>query len=517
MPQNSIPEVEVIKNERVNISIWLVPIIALLISLWLAYQYFSQLGPEIVIEFESSSGLKAKQSQIRFRDVPVGTVTNISLKQGGKSVLVTARLNKDAGQFLNNNSKFWIVKPKIDKTGITGLETLVSGSYIQLDGVSGGSFRDRFKGLEEPYLDEENTKGKYFKLNAPNSYNLESGSLVYYRNITVGEIKQVKLSRNGDFVEFNIFVKDPYYKFINAKTQFWNMSNFKLDMSRATLDVSLASSSQILYGGISFSAPSKLIKKYPIKEEYIFPLFASSSEAKKKRIGYNTANLKTYKMNFEQTLGVLRIDDPVKFQEFQVGHVVDIDSYFDKRKEKIVSNILVDIDTTIFIDDNSSKNLQNFIAKLTKNNPLLKTLHIELIYKEGATVTSAKPYDIFPTKNIIFSDMASQFKTVLSSIKNLINDTKEPLNDTLHNLNKAIKNINTITATKELKELPGQLKDSLQELQNTLKSTQNLINSESKMSDDISESMKEINNASKSLERVLRKIDQKPNSLIFGD
>jgi len=517
MPQNNIPEVEVVKNERINISIWLVPIIALLISLWLAYQYFSQLGPEITIEFKSSSGLKAKQSQIRFRDVPVGTVTNISLKRGGQSVIVTARLNKDAQQFLNINSKFWIVKPKIDKTGITGLETLVSGSYIQLDSTLGGTFKNRFKGLEEPYLDEENIKGKYFKLNAPNSYNLESGSLVFYRNINVGDIKQVKLSKDGNFVEFNIFVKEPYYKFINTKTQFWKMSNFKLDVSKATLDLSLASSSQILYGGISFSKPSKLAKKYPIKRGYIFPLFASSTEAKEKKIGYNTANLKTYQMNFSQTLGTLKIGAPVKFQDFQVGHVVDIESKFNPKMKKIVSNILVDIDTTIFIDDNNSKDFKNFIAKLTKNNLLLDTLHIELTYKEGATIASAKPYDIFPTKNIMFDDMSKQFKTVLSSIKNLIDDNKKPLNDTLNNLNNAIKNINTITTTKEIKELPAQLKSSLQELQNTLKSTQSLISSESKMSDDISESMKEVNKASKSLERVLRKIDEKPNSLIFGD
>ena len=37
------------------------------------------------------------------------------------------------------------------------------------------------------------------------------------------------------------------------------------------------------------------------------------------------------------------------------------------------------------------------------------------------------------------------------------------------------------------------------------------------VSDDISESMKEVNKASKALERVLRRIDKKPNSLIFGD
>ena len=146
MPKK-IPEVEIVKNRRLSISIWLIPIIALLISLWLAYQYFSQLGPEITIEFKSSSGLKVKQSQIKYRDVTIGTIKKITLKDGGESVIITARMNKDAKQLLNKDTKFWIVKPKIDKKGITGLETLVSGSYIQLHGTHGGTLKEHFTGM----------------------------------------------------------------------------------------------------------------------------------------------------------------------------------------------------------------------------------------------------------------------------------------------------------------------------------------------------------------------------------
>ncbi len=525
MPKK-IPEVEVIKHERITISIWLVPVIALLISLWLAYQYFSQLGPQITIEFESSAGLKAKQSQVRFHDVPIGTVKKISLKEGGNGVIVTVRMNKDAEQFLNKDAKFWIVKPKIDKTGITGLETLVSGSYIELYGTTKGSFRKHFVGLEEPFLDEKDVRGKYFTLNAPDSYNLEPGSLVYCRNIEVGEIKHVKLSADGSFVEFVIFVKEPYYKFINGQTQFWYMSSFKIDLSKSRLDMSIASSNQIIYGGIAFSTPSKQINQYPLKKEQHFTLFASNADAQAKQIGYNSTNMYTYQMYFDYPLGKLAIDAPIMFYDFQIGHVVNIESDYSPNRGRIVSKILTELDISAFGRDKNSSMLHlsdalenGLVAQLTKS-PIFDTLSIELIYDKNQTsykIAKAKPYDIFPTKNIVFDDVLKRVNALLDSATKLLDNSDQPIQDLFKNLNKTIKNINALVATKEIKRLPKQLDNSLLEFEATLKKVKNLINDKSTMGDDISETMKELGKASKALERVLQKIDQKPNSLIFGD
>jgi paraquat-inducible protein B len=518
MPRK-IPEVEVVKNRRIALSIWLVPIIALLISLWLAYQYFSQLGPEITIEFKSSSGLKAKQSQIKYRDVPIGTIKKISLKDGGEGVIVTARMNKDAQPLLNKESKFWIVKPKIDKTGITGLETLVSGSYIELNGVYGGELKKHFIGLEEAYIDEKKLKGKHFKLNAPNSYDIEQGSLVFYRNVEAGEVKEVKISKNGDRVEFNLFIKEPFYKFINASSQFFYMSNFKIDLSKSRLDMSLASSSQIIYGAIAFTTPSKRLHQYPIDNNYTFTLFASEGEAKAKKIGFNYKDIKTFQMRFEQNLGKLDIGTAVMFENFQVGEVVNIESNFNQQKETINSQVLVDIDLSAFGHQLENSLEKGLVAQLAKSNPLLDSLYIELVYDKNNSykIAKAKPYDVFPTKAITFEDMGAKVTTLLDSITILVNNSQRPIEEILKNINKTIKSTNSLIAGSGLKNLPKDIKKSLREFDKTLQTTRELIDSNSKMSDDISESMKEVNKASIALERVLRKIDNKPNSLIFGD
>jgi paraquat-inducible protein B len=517
-----VPEVEVVQHERLTISIWFVPLIALLISLWLAYQYFSQLGPEITIEFKSSGGLKAKQSQIKFRDVPIGTIKKISLKEGAKGVIITARINKDAEQLINENAKFWIVKPKIDKSGITGLETLVSGSYIQLYGSQEGTFQDEFIGLEEPFLDESNIQGTYFKLNAPNSYDIEAGSLVFFRNVEVGEVKQVSLSKNGDLVEFDIFVKEPNDRFINGQTQFWYMSNFKIDLSKSRLDVSLASSSQIIKGGIAFNTPSKHLGSYPIGNGHIFPLFSSEGEAKQKLIGLNSKHLKTYQFYFNQSLAKLAVDAPIKFDNFQIGQVVNVESNFDAKKGKISSSVLADIDISAFgkLDNLNNALNKGLVAQLAKTNPLLDSLYIELIYDKNQSsykITSSKPYDIFPTKDVTFDDMGKKITALLESVTKLVNNSQQPIENILKNLNKTIKNTNMLIVKSGVKKLPKQIGSSLKELESTLQTTREVISNSSKMSDDISESMKEVTKASRALERVLRKIDKKPNSLIFGE
>ncbi len=509
------PDVEVVKNERINISIWLVPIIALMISLWLAYQYFSQLGPQITIKFNESSGLKAKHSQIKFRDVSIGIVKKISLGDSSQGVIVTARINKDAKDLINSNAKFWIVKPKIDKSGITGLETLVSGSYIELYSFEGGESKEEFIGLKEAFEDEKSVAGKHFILDAPNSYDIDMGSIMYYRNIEVGEVKSVELSQSGKKVIFDVFVKDPYSKFVNEKTQFSYMSNFKLDISKSRLDMSLASSSQLIYGGISFSTPTKSTKKYPVKKGHIFPLFFSEAEADAKRVGFNSKDIKTFQMNFNQNLGKLSIGAAIMFDNFQVGEVCNIESKFDPISNTIISKVLVDIDTSIFDEQLEI----GVVAKLAISNPILDSFLIELEFDQNKSykVTQAKPYDIFATKEVKFDDFSTQIQLLLASVNELVDDSKKPVHLVLKNLNTTINNINKLTNNKKLKALPNQLSRSISELENTLKSVQEMISENSKMSDDISSSMKNLDKASISLDRVLRKIDNKPNSLIFGD
>ena len=82
--------------------IWVVPIVAMLIGGWLALKAWSEKGPEITIVFETAEGLEADKTKIRFKEVEVGKVTRIEMKDDLSGVIVTAEMDKSFGIILKN-------------------------------------------------------------------------------------------------------------------------------------------------------------------------------------------------------------------------------------------------------------------------------------------------------------------------------------------------------------------------------------------------------------------------------
>ena len=59
--------------------VWVIPLIALAIGIWLAYKTLSAQGPTITIAFKEASGLEAGKSKIKYKNVEVGTVESVEL------------------------------------------------------------------------------------------------------------------------------------------------------------------------------------------------------------------------------------------------------------------------------------------------------------------------------------------------------------------------------------------------------------------------------------------------------
>ncbi|HHH51816.1 MAG TPA: MCE family protein, partial [Campylobacterales bacterium] len=193
MKKYNAPRVKESRGVQLLTTIWLVPFIAMIIALWLGYQYYIKIGSTIKIKFESNAGLIENQSPIKMRDVTVGIVKKISLTDDGRGVIITARMNRDVSKYLNNKAKFWIVHPDVGSHGVSGLDTIVSGSYIELYGKKGQETIHDYIGLEKsPIFDE--AKGSYFVLSAPQSYNISEGSKIYYRMLEVGRVERVGIS-----------------------------------------------------------------------------------------------------------------------------------------------------------------------------------------------------------------------------------------------------------------------------------------------------------------------------------
>src|ERR1700689_3096496 len=152
-----LPQAKIKKQSRISM-IWIVPLVAAIAGGWLVFKYVRQMGPAISIQFADGNEIKANQTTLRYRGVRVGDVLSVQLAKDAQYVEVQARLDKSAESLARDGSIFWIVRPEVGAGGLHGLETIVSGPYIQVQ-PGDGREQKKFIGAEEPPILNQSKKG----------------------------------------------------------------------------------------------------------------------------------------------------------------------------------------------------------------------------------------------------------------------------------------------------------------------------------------------------------------------
>ena len=566
------PKIKKSKGVQLFTTIWLVPFIALVIALWLAFQYYSKVGPLVTIDFKKNAGLVAKQSHVKLRNVIVGTVETVSLSEEGDGVRVEVRLKKSVERYLNKSAKFWIVHPDVDSSGVTGLDTLLSGSYIEFKAQKSSKSKTYFKGLEE--TPDEDAKGKTYLLSAPKSYHLKKGSNVYYRMIKVGKVQRVGIAPNGKKINFVVFVYDKYTKYINKKSQFYTTSTLSVDLSKGKLDLKVASLSQIARGGISIYTPTQSLRREDTSEltqGHIFPLYKNRNQMRAKHLTRGD-NDKVYKFKFNENIINLEIGAAVEFKNFQVGYVIDISSHFDKKSKKVQSVVYAIIHTKGFSETNNfqegEKTLESLIeeglkAQLKQTLPMVGSQFIDLVFHKNQNNKSYLDgdYFLFPSietkeersilneieelvtkvKSLKLEKLLASTTTLIESTNTLVEGTQKPvdkiltdLDNSIHNLDKTLNsfevvannfgsvanNLDNLTQQEALQTLPDTLQNSLYEVTEALKKVQQLsqdYNGDSRFSAELSLTLQELSAMAESMKKVSKTLERKSNALILGD
>jgi paraquat-inducible protein B len=245
-----------IQSVKTNWYVWIFPVIALLFCGWLLFKYLHERGPMIQIHFEDASSLQAEKTKVRFRGVPIGTVKSLSISDDNKEVIANISLNKDAEQFAVEGSKFWVVSPKVNIQGISGLETIFEGTYIAVQpGKPDAEFKDDFKGLLSSETSEsvENTTA-YF-LETSNAESMTVGDSVTFRGIPVGTITKVTLAKTSQQAHIQINIHNRYVKLIRTNTVFWRKIGIQANLGLFNSEIKMNSLDSILHGGIDFFTP----------------------------------------------------------------------------------------------------------------------------------------------------------------------------------------------------------------------------------------------------------------------
>lgn len=279
-----IPDPIVVKTTRWAPSlVWAVPILAALIGLSLIVATVLERGPTITIRFQTAEGLEAGKTKVKYKDVDIGEVKAITLSKDLGHVLIHLELVKGVERFAVSDTRFWIVKPRVAASGVSGLGTLFSGAYIGTDPGQSSEKQKEFIGLEVPPIVTTDLVGRQFTLHAADGGSLDIASPVYYRHVQVGQVIAFDLDEDGRGVTLKIFVQTPYDRFVTSETRFWHAGGVDVRMDANGVKVRASPLAALLLGGVAFDAPPDSPTTAPAEEGMVYVLAADQEQAMKRQ------------------------------------------------------------------------------------------------------------------------------------------------------------------------------------------------------------------------------------------
>jgi paraquat-inducible protein B len=354
----------VIRRRRRFSPVWIVPIIAALLGLWLVYRYYSARGPLIVVRFENAEGIVAGKTPVLCRSINIGTVETLQLTDDLKGVIVRIQMVSEATRLLTDDAQFWVVRPRYGASGISGLSTLLSGSYIELGPGVSRDPREDFVGLEQPPITPGGVPGLRVTLFTDEAGGVAPGTAITYKGLSAGRIESRVFHPQNGKVEFGAFIFAEYAGLVRANTKFWNASGLDVQVGANGLQVRTGTLESLLIGGITFGQPTPSSAP-PATDGATFALYQSLEDTTK----FAMRSSVPYLLLFSGSVRGLNDGAPVEFRGVRIGTVNGVSfRYLPNDPERRVP-VLVQLDPT-FITNLPSENTEaaeNFIAESVRN------------------------------------------------------------------------------------------------------------------------------------------------------
>jgi paraquat-inducible protein B len=531
---NHTPQVADISPLNSVSKIWLLPIIALSIGIWMVYYQWSNQGPLITIKFETATNLEAGKTKIKTRNVDIGEVKKIELLPDLKSVLVTARLNAKLEYLLRDSSHFWIVTPRISLNGISGLSTLLSGPYINMEpGIDGNPTND-FTALAAPPSTPIGTPGLHVTLNSNDEFAFKEGDPVIYKGLKVGEFEDIYFNFDERVVYYNTFIEAPYHKLITKNTKFWDVGGVRMELGASGIKVTTGSIESLLTNGVTFGIPEGMPHGEQITKRSFFDIHRSYASAAQERYKLSAE----FVIMVKDTIRGLQVGAPVEYRGLVIGKVIDINPQDISQNELLDQSYTIPVVISIqpgrvqqpdnqqgleFVRKQTLRWVQDGLrASLKTGNLLTGALFVDLQHypdTEPALVNSVMGYDVIPTISNEFAQITAKINAILDNVNQIkVRNLSNNANDMLKQIAATAEALQA-TAGKVDRLLISAHEDELSStVKKTLESVAQLTRDFSSGSTNYAElnsTMQVLQKTLKDMQPLLLQLNTRPNSLIF--
>lgn len=558
-PVNPMSEPVLARQNRMRMSlVWIVPMVALVIGAGLVLRTYLQAGPEIEIEFRSAEGIEPARTEVRFKEVVVGRVKRVRLGPDRSKVFVSVALDKSVANIAVDDTRFWVVRPRIGTGGISGLGTLFSGAYIGVDAGASDESRANFVGLDSPPLVLRGEPGRSYVLRADDLGSLDVGSPIYHRRIRVGRVVGYTFEPDGQGLQIQVFVEAPHDKLVTSSSRFWNASGFDIALNAGGLTVNTQSVASVLAGGVAFATPPAAASAPAAAVGHRFNLLATQRAA----LAPEDGEPMRVRMVFKGSVRGLDEGAPIDLLGVEIGTVRSIALLNDPKGKDLPVEVQAEIyprrlgalRDRLFtaganLDLSDRILVQQFVesglrAQMRTGNLLTGRLYIALTFDPKATPTKLDIRAEVPTLPTIPGTLADvqpqlaeivnrlskvRFDTIGSGIEGVLKTadaTGGTLQSTLTSAQDMIKQL-TPEAQRTLVDVQRTLADvqrTLADAQQTLGTTQqalksadrNLLDVQAPLQRSAGQTLAELQRAAQSLRVLADYLQRNPESMLRG-
>jgi paraquat-inducible protein B len=483
----------------------------------MVFYTWSQQGPVIEIAFESASGLESGKTKIKARDIDIGVVTEVHFNANYDGVIVIAQMSPDAEPFLVKDSQFWVVEPRIDATGISGLNTLLSGSYIELAPGKSNIKAKNFSSLAKPPVTPPSAPGLHITLNSGGRFDFAAGDSILYKGLEVGQIEDVYFNFDERIVYYNAFINAPYHDLLTTTTKFWSVSGVTVDIGADGLEIKAGTLSTILSGGITFDIPKSEAMGNKITSRTEFTIYPNREAIFKQSDQHQIAI--DYILMLKESIAGLERKAPVKFRGITVGSVAEVNVPYETEKNILNKDTSIPVKISLYpnamgLNDTeegglkANKDIEKWISNgmsvtLETDNILTGDKYIEIEYVENSEEIELTRFQSLP----IIPVVPSSFGAIVNNANKLL----EQATRTLKRFDTLAASVDTFVVDTTETQLPLSIKNTLNEI-DTLAGD---LTQGSPLQQELMRTFNTLNRVLYELEPLLEQVSEQPNSMIF--